>query len=70
VIPPRHTVGKATERLFLSAGTDESLYSIPGNLNTVSIGGKKMDNFYIMCDSIVIEIENPISFSNTFYPSN
>lgn len=28
--------------------------------------GGKMDNFYIMCDSIVIEIENPISFSNTF----
>lgn len=23
-----------------------------------------------MCDSIVIEIENPISFSNTFYPSD
>lgn len=32
--------------------------------------GGKMDIFYIMCDSIVIEIENPVSFSNTFYPSN
>lgn len=40
------TVGKATERLILSAGTDESLYSIPGNLHAISIRVKNGQFLY------------------------
>lgn len=40
------TVGKATGRLILSAGTDESLYSIPGNLHAISIRVKNGQFLY------------------------
>lgn len=45
VIQP-DTVGKATERLILSAGTDESLYSTPGNLHAISIRVKNGQFLY------------------------
>lgn len=38
--------GKPQRGCFLSAGTDESLYSIPGNLNTVSIRVKNGQFLY------------------------
>lgn len=43
---PTDTVGKATERLILSAGTDESLYSTPGNLHAISIRVKNGQFLY------------------------